>query len=231
VLDIKHEDALRQGTRARKSAEDLMEIGSLKSALDEVDEALKAEANARKPQEEQDEQKKKDEFLTKAAEIEATAGEIMIAKIMTVRGPQGGMTDEETELIKAAESKNATRFGANVSLCVTPTSEKKVREFLESVPGGKPIPADSDENGFVGVFCDPAVMGEPVTSPHIRIPPVNVPVVKAVQLLSQILSFISAFARCFEPLDLLLVVIIIIVTSIVVVAVEVATMVAKSQQW
>ena len=50
-------------------------------------------------------------------------------------------------------------------------------ELLESTAAGK-MKGDPSKS-FVGIFLDPALFGEPITAPHIRINPLNLAVTKA----------------------------------------------------
>ena len=59
---------------------------------------------------------------------------------------------------------------ANVALAVIPSSEKKVRELIQSSAAGK-IRGEMGSS-TVGIFLDPGAWGEPITAPHNRIPPI-----------------------------------------------------------
>ena len=65
---------------------------------------------------------------------------------------------------------------ANVQLFVTPSSTKQVKEAIMSRAVGK-LTMESPKHR--GIIYDPALHGETVTYPNVRIPPVNVACLKA----------------------------------------------------
>ena len=167
-----HDESLRAAIRASKSPEDTCEVGSIADAITRCEDAVKQEKAATTtaivPMT-SDEEPKKDQSLLDAANL-------MIERVKTQSG-QADLEDDAVERIKSKEIEVRRLFEANVALFAIPSSEKKVVELLESTAAGK-MKGDPSKS-FVGMFLDPALLGEPITAPHIRINPLNLAVTKA----------------------------------------------------
>ena len=91
------------------------------------------------------------------------------------KAPEKSKAAEKTkanEKIKAAEKEVVRIFDANVTFSPIPDSEKKARTAIQGSAVGKLSGASSSTGGdtkFCCIFADPALLGEPVTAPHLRI--------------------------------------------------------------
>ena len=90
---------------------------------------------------------------------------------------QSEIAEDHVELVKQREAKAKRMLDANVMFTVIPSSEKKVREALQSSAAGKVRGEEGKQ--CVGIFIDPGLLGEAATAPHVRLAPVNTGVVKA----------------------------------------------------
>ena len=174
VYSCRHEDALRSASRAGKTAEDTMDIGSIAEAVAEVQAAIKAaeaESTSVAPA-----------SLPEAPSEPADSGaqapsvvSIMVEKIKIQSGA-AQLQDEQLELVQQKQVEAMRLVESNCRFVELPSSEKKVLEALQASAAGKAKPA---EGNFVGIFMDQGLWGEPVTAPHLRLNAVNIPMVKA----------------------------------------------------
>ena len=88
----------------------------------------------------------------------------------------GTLSDDAPQVIEAAETGARRLLDSNVKLLEIPGSEKRACEALRASPAGK---MQAGDGKFVGIFIDPAQMGEPITAPHIRNAPLDQTTVKA----------------------------------------------------
>ncbi len=189
MFNTEHDDTLRTGLRASKAAEDTCEMGTLAEAVKALDEAIQAEheiphtAASSQKEEEQKTQPEDKELcvLTTVIEKMETAG-------------AAPLNDEQQTLIKMKEIETKRLLEANVQFVSIPSSEKKVMELVNSSAAGK---STGEANMFVGIFIDPGLFGEPITSPHIRINPINQQVLKAGRKYNKYTTY-SKYNTCSE---------------------------------
>lgn len=170
-----YDHVLLTGVRGSKAPEDVADMGPVAELVKQLDDTLAAEAAALQPM--QPPQETAVEAEQTPAEVPAPMSEpanIMLARI----SEKAGQVDEETqEKIRAKESEVKRLVDAHVCLAPIPSSEKKALEVVQSCAAGR---ARGREDGYyVGIVVDPGMMGEPITAPHIRVSPLNIPVVKA----------------------------------------------------
>ena len=150
-----------------------METSSLAAAAAALDEQIKEEVEDAKPTSTEKEAEKKNK-QEEVVQLEVTAAEIMIAKVKAASGVTE-VKDADKERITEAESEVAKIFEANCSFGVIPDSVKKAKAALDKSPAAQ---FDNPQGKFTGVLVDPALMGEPVTAPHLRTNVVNGQVLK-----------------------------------------------------
>ena len=85
------------------------------------------------------------------------------------------LAEESVEIIGEAEKAMRKLLSVNVHLAEIPDSEKKARAVLQTSAAIKHRGSDT----FVGIVLDPAQLGESVTAPHLRLPPMDQTTVKA----------------------------------------------------
>ena len=81
------------------------------------------------------------------------------------------MTEEKMDCIRAAEIQARRLIDAHVTLVVYPKSEKQARTIYKDSIANKVQGVLGKK--YVGIIIDPAQMGETVTAPHVRIPPLQ----------------------------------------------------------
>ncbi len=84
---------------------------------------------------------------------------------------EGSATKEHEQIISSAELAAKRLIDANVCLAETPSSEKKAREIFEGSAAFKVLGVESEK--YIAIILDPGQMGETITCPHLRIPPLN----------------------------------------------------------
>ena len=89
----------------------------------------------------------------------------------------GPLKEGAGDLIAGADKAARTLLNSNVQLHEIPNSEKKARTLLQASAAAKP--GDLDPQRFVGICLDPVQLGEALTAPHLRHPPMGVEVIKA----------------------------------------------------
>ena len=87
------------------------------------------------------------------------------------------VSDEDVDLVKTREAVAKRILEANVTLTPIPKSEEKANEEITKSAAGRVRGVTG--TSAVGVFIDPGVLGEPITAPHNRIPPIPANDVKA----------------------------------------------------
>ncbi len=173
VFNTEHDDTLRTGLRASKAAEDTCEMGTIAEAVKALDAAIQTEhdiphtvASSQKEGEQQ----------TQPEDKELCVLTTVIEKMEIAGAPP--LNDEQQTLIRMKELETKRLLEANVQFATIPASEKKVIELVSASAAGK---STGEADMFVGIFIDPGLFGEPITSPHIRINPINAQVLKAGQ--------------------------------------------------
>ena len=174
IYNTVHETTIKGAVKGSKSPADACEMGSMAQALQMLDELIKAE---KKNSEDTtlvnpEEQKKKKDVM----DVGVSVASAIIEKIKVKRGVEE--LDEDTRVkIKEAELKATRLMNSHAGFGVIPSSEKKAREMLQASGAGK-IRGEEGVS-YVGIFFDPGLMGEPITAPHVRVNPINQPVLKA----------------------------------------------------
>ena len=172
IYNLVHDPTLKTAVKACKSPEDACEMGTLANALKVLDELIAAgkpapDANAAPSGVDEVD-------ADKIEAMEISAADFLIEQVKSKTGKKE-LDDKVTELIKQQEIKAMRLIESNCSFATIPSSEKKAREALAASAAGK-VRA---KNGFVGIFFDPGLLGEPITAPHSRINPINQNVLKA----------------------------------------------------
>ena len=174
VYGTVHDEVIRAASRACKSAEDVCDMGSIATVIHVLTEEIASEQKLMIPagsQLPQSGTKNKSE-----AEVELTISDVFIAKIKTKTGVKE-VSEEARDVVHQHETVARRLLEANVTLLPIPKSEKKAKEEIMKSAAGK-IRGVVGVSG-VGVFVDPGVLGEPITAPHNRIPPIPANDVKA----------------------------------------------------
>ena len=97
--------------------------------------------------------------------------------ILEAKTGKAEIEQDHIDLVKQREAKAKRMLDANVMLTVIPSSEKKVREAIQSSAAGKVRGEEGKLN--VAIFIDPGLLGEAATAPHLRLPPLNTSCIKA----------------------------------------------------
>ena len=147
-------------------------MGSIATAIHTLTEEIASERKLKIPASASGETQKKSEVET----AELTISDVFCAQIKTKTGVKE-VSDEEREAIRTHETVARRILEANVTLIPIPKSEKKAKEDIMKSAAGK-IRGVTGVSG-VGVFMDPGVLGEPITAPHNRIPPIPAKDLKA----------------------------------------------------
>ena len=181
VFNVQHDDALRQAVRAGKTPEDACDISTIKEAMDRLDEVVKA-ASAKDGSgvEELPAAPAAPEPVPEPSTLTIDATQIMIQQVQVVT-KNDAVPDESKQLIANHEIKATRLLDTNVMFAKIPNSAKKVREILDAAGAGK-IRGNLDAGTSVGILLDPAQMGECVSSPHLRVNPVNHAVVRVLSV-------------------------------------------------
>jgi hypothetical protein len=178
VFSVRHDDTLRGAVRASKAAEDATEMGTIAEAIASLDEAIETE-NKPETTVPAGTLPSADEVDRKADDLVITAAHIMIERVKMNTGVET-LDDINKDLILAKEYDAKRLFEANVAFCVIPSSEKKAVEAIDASAAGK-VRGEAGKS-YVGVFIDPGLFGEPVTSPHCRISPINQTAIKVLKI-------------------------------------------------
>ena len=173
VYGTDHDEAIRAASRACKCSEDLCEMGSIATALHAISEEIAAEQKLAIPAALQPPIAK---VLDKAPDVELSISEQFCAKIRASTG-QKDISDEALDVVRTQETMARRIMEANVTLLPIPKSEKKAKEEILKSAAGKI--RGTQGVSAVGIFCDPGVLGEPITAPHNRICPIPVNDLKA----------------------------------------------------
>lgn len=147
-------------------------MGSIATALHAISEEIAAEQKLTSPAAAPAAASSKD----KAVDVELSITEHFCAKIRASTG-QKEVSDEARDVVRTQETMARRLMEANVTLLPIPKSEKKAKEEILKSAAGK-IRGTLGVSA-VGIFCDPGVLGEPITAPHNRICPIPVNDVKA----------------------------------------------------
>ena len=182
VFTTTHDDTLKGALRQAKACEDTMELGSLAAALKNFNDAIAAIK-------EKDRELGGDSWAQQAGcapdSLAVTAGQVLedstvVLKFkasMTAMAGGKPLTEETVEQIEAAETVARRLVDSNIKLIDMPSSKKRCKEALLTSAAGKMMGQPNQK--FVGIFFDPALFGEPITSPHLRIPSVDQVLTKA----------------------------------------------------
>lgn len=182
VYNSTYDEVLRQSVRSAKSPEDCCDLGELAAAIARMDEEIKEEVGADQPVEplqsalDAQQAAAEENAKTKEHDFEESAASKMLKKIQVANVAKTGdvhtSDPDDIDKIKAAEKEVVRIFDANVTFSPIPDSEKKARTAIQGSAVGKLSGASSSTGGdtkFCCIFVDPALLGEPVTAPHLRI--------------------------------------------------------------
>ena len=180
---MRHEETLLTAVKSHKTPEDAADMGEIGEALRAIDLAIEHEM-ATKRESESAGQPQPDPTTGAPAgsksendKKEFSAAKIVIDRVAKAQGVKEVDCDLK-ERILAKEHEVTTLFDAHVSLTEMPSSEKKMVEWLSSTAVGQ-IKSNDDPSWSIGIVIDPGVIGEPITAPHLRIPPVPIATLKA----------------------------------------------------
>ena len=176
VYGTDHDEAIRAASRACKCSDDLCEMGSIATALHAISEEIAAEQKLTIPAALQPPNSAASIAKDKAPDVELSISEQFCAKIRASTG-QEDISDEALDVVRTHETMARRIMEANVTLLPIPKSEKKAKEEILKSAAGKI--RGTQGVSAVGIFCDPGVLGEPITAPHNRICPIPVNDVKA----------------------------------------------------
>ena len=174
VYMTKYDDVLRTGLRASKTPEDIFDTGKLQEDLSKIEREFDKEKSPNGPTDGTTDGTAGEAATasqTQDQQPEATGARESenVAKFLEFVDKKSPMTEEKMDCIRAAEIQARRLIDAHVSLVVFPKSEKQARAIFKGSIANKVQGVLGKK--YVGIIIDPGQMGETVTAPHVRIPP------------------------------------------------------------
>ena len=185
-FDIVFDDAIKTGVRASKSAEDIVELGSLKEAIDKLRVMKSSAASASEDPAGQGRLLPGSGGPDASGGIDGTINGAPTASIdilpcvldfaTELSQSLGGkeLDSEDLEFINRYGMKARRALWSNVTLIVLQASEKKMADIMRASPA-----CQGEATSYTGVLYDAKLFGAPITAPHIRIPTLNTDCLKA----------------------------------------------------
>ena len=162
VYKTKHDETLMSSIRRSLPVADVLDKNSLEMPVKELKAAL--------------------ERLRQAAGVSANkqADKHLARKVVSdqfLAELKQQLTQEQSEHVDAAFTKAQRLIDANITLAVWTSSEKEQKALWAKSPAMRATGADGEK--YIGFVWDPCQLGETVTSPHLRLPPLNGETVKS----------------------------------------------------
>ncbi|CAJ1452204.1 unnamed protein product [Effrenium voratum] len=176
VYKTKHDETLMSSIRRSLPVADVLEKGSLEMPVKELKAALEKLKQSTVPGE------AATATLADAAGVSAnkqadkhSARKVVSDQFLAELKQQ--LTQEQSEHVDAAFTKAQRLIDANITLAVWTSSEKEQKALWAKSPAMRATGADGEK--YIGFVWDPCQLGETVTSPHLRLPPLNGETVKS----------------------------------------------------
>ncbi len=174
VYGTEHDETMKAAMRAGKTPEDILDMGTIQPAMqratDEFEKYKKKHGLADTAEPESSVLPGAATAATDAA-VSDEARQIRSAKAKFLEQLEGNATAEHDQILASAELAAKRLIDANVCLAETPTSEKKAKEIFEGSAAFKVAGVESEK--YIAIILDPGQMGETITCPHLRIPPLS----------------------------------------------------------
>ena len=196
LFSMKYHESLRAALRQAKSVEDCLDADSkLGEACREVKELLEKErlaaaenAPAPVPADSTAASETRHETLSQQS--------VALQEFARSRGLQN-LDNDKLVALKGFENKARVLVKSNVTLHVFVDKEKELMSVISGSPAGT---ARGKDGSWVGIFVDPAHIGEPATAPHARVAPCNVKYLK--NMIGSIVKTRDAMQTTLHPRDL-----------------------------
>ena len=183
VFDVVHDDILKTGVKASKSAEDIVTVSMATQVADIkklfTEDAKKEEARAKEvsvsgkpvpsPSKSETKQAEEAEAIPFTKAMERVAEEIQ-----TLTGRE--LTEEENRAISTYGMKSKRALWSTTKLLVYSSENRMAKALQDTIPGRR---RGEPGKEYTGIILDSKMLGSPATAPNHRIIPLNPTVVKS----------------------------------------------------